>query len=229
GSQAYTLSVTTPTITLSPATLPGGVRSVAYPATTLAAAGGTAPYTFTVTTGMLPTGLMLSPSGLLSGTPTAGGTFTFTVTATDANGFTGMQQYTITVSTTAPPTLKSIALTGPGGTPPPTTLKVGQSVAITATGTFSDGSTQNLSTQVQWSSSNATVAKVDTTGTVTGESPGTATISATLNGVSQSFTVTVGAPTPIGITVQPAPASRPSGMGIMPPGSPAPAAAPVGR
>ena len=229
GSQAYTLTVTAPTITLSPTTLPGGVKGIAYPATTLTAAGGTAPYTVTVTTGTLPAGLTLSPSGVLSGTPTAGGAFTFTVTATDANRFTGMQQYTITVSTTAPPMLKSITLTGPGGTPPPATLKVGQNVAITATGTYSDGSTQNLSTQVQWSSSNAQVAMVDTTGKVTGESPGTVTITATLNGVSQTFTVTVVPPTPIGITVAPAPASRPSGVSIASPGSSAPAAAPVGR
>jgi len=231
GTQQYTITVTVtaPTITLSPTTLPSGVKGGAYPATTLAAAGGTAPYTFAVTVGMLPPGLTLTPAGALSGTPSATGSFTFTVQATDANGFTGMHQYTITVSTTAPPTLKSIAFTGPGGTPPPATLKVGQNVAITATGTYSDGSTQNLSTQVQWSSSNAQVAMVDATGKVTGESPGTATISATLNGVTQTFTVTVGAPTPIGITVQPAPASRPSGVGITSPGTLAPAAAPVGR
>jgi len=232
GMQQYTITVSTaapPTITLSPTTLPSGVKGVPYPATTLAAAGGTAPYTFAVTVGMLPPGLTLTPAGALSGTPSATGSFTFTVQATDANGFTGMHQYTITVSTTAPPTLKSITLTGPNGTPPPATLKVGQMMQITATGTFSDGSTQNLNGQVIWSSTTPTIAKVDTTGKVTGESPGTATISATLNGVTQTFTVTVGAPTPIGITVQPAPASRPSGVGITSPGALAPAAAPVGR
>jgi len=225
----FSLMNIAPTITLSPTTLPGGVKGIAYPATTLTAAGGTAPYTFSVTTGMLPTGLTLSSGGLLSGNPTAGGTFTFTVTATDANGFTGMQQYTITVSTTAPPTLKSIAFTGPNGTPPPATLKVGQNVAITATGTYSDGSTQNLTGQVQWSSSNAQVAMVDANGKVTGESPGTVTITATLNGVTQTITVTVVPPTPIGITVQPAPASRPGGAKTTGSSAPAPAPLPLGR
>ncbi len=87
---------------------------------------------------------------------------------------------------------------------------------------------QDLTTQVQWSSDNPNIAKVDAMGTVTGESPGTATITATLNGVTQSFMVTIGAPTPIGITVQPAPASRASGASVAP-GSSAPTAVPTGR
>jgi hypothetical protein len=51
----------------------------------IVAAGGTAPYSFSVTSGSLPSGLTLSPSGLLSGSPTAGpGTWTFTVTVADS-------------------------------------------------------------------------------------------------------------------------------------------------
>lgn len=49
--------------------------------------GGTAPYTFAVASGALPPGLTLSASGLLSGTPTASGQFTFTVSATDSTTF----------------------------------------------------------------------------------------------------------------------------------------------
>jgi hypothetical protein len=52
----------------------------------LVAAGGKPPYAWTVTAGDLPAGITLdSASGTLSGTPTAAGTFTFTVQATDAN------------------------------------------------------------------------------------------------------------------------------------------------
>jgi len=143
---------------------------------------------------------------------------------------TGAPSTPFTITAPAAPTLKSIAFTGPNGTPLPTTLKVGQMVQITAIGTFSDGSTQNVTGQVQWSTSNAQIVKVDAGGTVTGESPGgPVTITATLNGVPQTVMFTVGAPTPIGITVQPAPASRPSGVGITSPGALAPAAAPVGR
>lgn len=48
------------------------------------ATGGTPPYTFAITGGSLPPGLTMSAAGLISGTPTAAGTFTFTVTVTDA-------------------------------------------------------------------------------------------------------------------------------------------------
>jgi len=51
----------------------------------LAAVGGFTPYTFSVAAGSsLPAGLTLSASGLLSGTPTTAGTFSFTVQAADA-------------------------------------------------------------------------------------------------------------------------------------------------
>jgi len=66
--------------------LPAGSVSAggAYPSTTLAASGGTAPYTCLVTSGALPTGLNLSGSGTISGSPTTAGTFNFTVTVTDS-------------------------------------------------------------------------------------------------------------------------------------------------
>jgi uncharacterized repeat protein (TIGR03803 family) len=95
GSQQYTLRVC-PLITLSPATLPDGVIGSLY-SQTISAAGGTGPCAFSVTAGGLPVGLTLSQAGALSGTPTQGGSFTFTVTATDANGCSGSYEYTINV------------------------------------------------------------------------------------------------------------------------------------
>lgn len=56
---------------------------------TVSATGGTEPYTFAVTDGTFPPGLTLSESGAVSGVPTGGGEYTFTVTATDAVGATG--------------------------------------------------------------------------------------------------------------------------------------------
>jgi hypothetical protein len=56
---------------------------------TLSVTDGTAPYTYEVTSGTFPPGLTLSESGDLSGVPTGGGEYTFTVTATDADGLTG--------------------------------------------------------------------------------------------------------------------------------------------
>lgn len=103
GSRAYTLAVTTPpTLTLAPSVLPGASVGVSY-TQTLTASGGTPPYTFACTTGRLPDGLSLGADGVLSGSPTAVGTSAFTITATDANRFTGNQSYTFAV--TSPSTL----------------------------------------------------------------------------------------------------------------------------
>src|SRR5947199_73639 len=75
-TQAFSLTITAPTIAVAPGTLPGGVKNIAYiPNTTLTATGGTAPYTFMVTTGTLPPGLNLASNGTLTGTPTATGAF----------------------------------------------------------------------------------------------------------------------------------------------------------
>lgn len=77
--------------------LPDGYRSIAYSAT-LAATGGVAPYTFSITAGALPTGLALNAgSGAITGTPTASGTFTPTFTVTDVNGKAGSKALSLTV------------------------------------------------------------------------------------------------------------------------------------
>ncbi|MER2176322.1 MAG: autotransporter domain-containing protein, partial [Stenotrophomonas maltophilia] len=102
-TQAYTLSVAAPVLTLTPATLPAGLFANAYQQL-LSTSGGTAPYTYAVTTGALPGGLALATSGALTGTPTAAGAFAFTVTATDALGFTGTRDYTVQVTQRPDPT-----------------------------------------------------------------------------------------------------------------------------
>ncbi|MFV0458314.1 MAG: putative Ig domain-containing protein [Actinomycetales bacterium] len=86
-----------PTITVTPATLPAGTLGSAY-SQTLTASGGTSPYEFYEYDGRLPTGLTLTTAGLLSGTPTATGSFTFTVDAFDADSFQGSRTYTIAVN-----------------------------------------------------------------------------------------------------------------------------------
>ena len=79
--------------------LTGGTTGIPY-SKTIAAAAGTAPYTFAVTSGALPTSLTLNSStGVLSGTPTVTGTFTFTVTATmTTGGYIGSQAFSIVIA-----------------------------------------------------------------------------------------------------------------------------------
>jgi hypothetical protein len=81
---------------ISPVTLPAPTAGVHY-SRALTAAGGSAPYTFSVASGALPAGLSLSSGGVLSGTPTTAGTNTATIHATDAHGFVGTRQYTLRV------------------------------------------------------------------------------------------------------------------------------------
>ena len=101
-SQSYTFTVNAPSLTLTPATLPQGKVAVAYTQTTLSASGGSAPYTYAVTSGSLPAGLTLSPAGVVSGTPTAAGSFNVTVTATDKFNFQGAQAYVVVIGQEVP-------------------------------------------------------------------------------------------------------------------------------
>ena len=82
---AYETQVTCNTVTVNPSSLPNGTIGVGY-TQTITATGGTAPYTFAVTVGTLPAGLTLASDGTLSGIPTATGSSTFTVTATNSVG-----------------------------------------------------------------------------------------------------------------------------------------------
>jgi hypothetical protein len=85
-SQQLTIVVSSLAITTT-SPLPPGTVGTLYdsPGLQFTASGGTGNDTWTVATGStLPAGLSLSSAGLLSGTPTAGGTFTFGITATDS-------------------------------------------------------------------------------------------------------------------------------------------------
>lgn len=76
---------------------PEGDEDLAYTGYTVTADGGTAPYTFAVTSGVLPPGLSMSTAGVISGTPTVAGTYDFVVTATDADDDTAAREFTIVV------------------------------------------------------------------------------------------------------------------------------------
>ena len=90
-SQAFTWTITAPSIVLSPATLPAATDGVSYSAQIIGSAG-TAPYnSFVITGGALPPGLTMSSSGLITGTPTAAGSFSFSLTADDSTTGPGMR------------------------------------------------------------------------------------------------------------------------------------------
>jgi hypothetical protein len=80
--------------------LKGGTTGAAY-RETITAQCGTAAYTFAVTSGALPTGTSMTSGGVISGTPSVAATASFTVTVTDALGFTGSQSFSITISAPA--------------------------------------------------------------------------------------------------------------------------------
>jgi uncharacterized protein YhjY with autotransporter beta-barrel domain len=121
-STPFSVTVTAPAIHITPTTLSAGTYGVAYPHAALAASGGSAPYTFAVTSGVLPTGITVSNAGVLGGTPTQAGTFNFAVTATDsstgAGPYSGAQALSLVIAAPAPPTAAAKSVTVPFNSPP---------------------------------------------------------------------------------------------------------------
>ncbi len=76
-------------------------------------------------------------------------------------------------------------------TPANPSIVAGSSQPFTATGTYSDGTTQNLTSQVTWTSSNSSVATINASGIASGLAGGTSSIKAALSSVSGSTTLTV--------------------------------------
>jgi uncharacterized protein (TIGR03118 family) len=172
-SQQYSV-VINPAVGLTPATLPFGSVGVAYDQT-IAATGGTGDSTLAVTnlSGSIP-GLTIPSGGTdslsLSGTPTAAGTVTFTVTATDSLGSSFARNYTLTVS----------ALSIVPGTLPTGTAGVAYSATLTA-----EGGSGNTTLTVSKLSGTIPGLNVPTSGTNTLSIGGTPTGTGTI-----TFTVT---------------------------------------
>lgn len=102
GEQAYSITVAAPTIAITPTSLPSRIAGTAGYSESISASGGVGPYIFTKSAGTLPPGLALASNGALTGTPSTAGTYNFTVTATDANGFTGTRAYTVSIAAGPP-------------------------------------------------------------------------------------------------------------------------------
>ncbi|MBH1964723.1 MAG: hypothetical protein I8H77_10335, partial [Comamonadaceae bacterium] len=125
------LSCVTVAVSVNPFTLSSGTYSVPLTPQQISATsanGGTAPYSFAVTAGVLPIGLSLSTAGVLSGTPGAAGSFNFTVRATSANGFSGSRAYTLVIAQRAQ------TITGFAASPAAPVFAPGGTFALAATG-----------------------------------------------------------------------------------------------
>ena len=148
GTASFSAVIAGPTLTVSTTSLPAGALTATYSAT-LAATGGSAPYTWTVTG--LPNGLSASSSGAITGTPTALGVFTVSVTVKDSVGATAPASLSLTVNP-APVTITTTGITPPvigtsfsvgfsatGGTPPYTWTAAGlpNGVTMSSNGTLS--------------------------------------------------------------------------------------------
>ncbi|MBO1269590.1 Ig domain-containing protein [Arthrobacter cavernae] len=98
-----TINQARPLVITSPPQLPAGTVGAAY-AVGVFADGGTTPYTWAQTAGTLPPGLALQASpGRIQGTPSAAGTFSFTLRVNDSAGQSATGTFSITVNAPAPP------------------------------------------------------------------------------------------------------------------------------
>ena len=101
-SPAKTVAVATPLkgFDVTTTSLPAATVDAPYSAS-LTATGGTAPYTWSVSSGALPVGLSLTPQGILAGRPTAAGSSTFAVTVLDSGNHVAQGSLTL-VATVSP-------------------------------------------------------------------------------------------------------------------------------
>ncbi len=104
----FTLSINAPLVFAAPSALPNGQVGLTYAATSSTTTGGTAPITWSASG--LPGGLAVSPSGQLTGSPTAAGAFNVTFAARDAVG--AMVSRTLSLSIAA-----RLAISGPATLP----------------------------------------------------------------------------------------------------------------
>ena len=141
------------------------------------------------------------------------------VAVVDSQGFVtaigqGVTQVSATyegVTGATPVTVGQPALLSITVSPNQSSLPIGESARLSATGSLSDGSTQDLTQSATWSSSVVSIARVNAQGVVIGMGAGVAQLSAAYQGVTGSASVTVGAPALLSITVSPNQTSLPLG------------------
>jgi hypothetical protein len=173
-SSTLILSVTAqaPALVITSTTLPSAIAGSASYSSSLKASGGTAPYTWSITSDSLPSGLSLATTtGIVSGTPTATGVFTFTVAVTDAESPAQSTSGKISLSVMAAPlTITSTLPSGTDGTAYSAPLKVSGGTPAYTWSITSGSLPAGLSLS-------ATTGVISGTPTVSGTSSFTATVS----------------------------------------------------
>src|SRR5437588_5917156 len=98
GTQSYTVTIAPPVAITTASPLTGGVINEPY-SQTFAATGGNGLYTnwHFAAGSAAPPGLTLTTAGVLSGTPTAMGAYTFTVVVNDTFGGGGFQTFKLVI------------------------------------------------------------------------------------------------------------------------------------
>jgi|GEM_PF-3119048 len=101
-TQAYTINALCPLLDVLPQILTNGFVGAPY-SQPVALSAGPGPFVYSLVAGSLPPGLSFTntANGYLTGTPTAGGSYTFTVRIANANGCYGQQVYTVTIGCSA--------------------------------------------------------------------------------------------------------------------------------
>src|SRR6185312_5980448 len=133
-SALVTINITAPRLAITALTPVSATAGTPY-SQPLLATGGTAPYQWSITAGQLPAGLILSPaSGIISGTPTASGTTSFTATVTDSSNpvQTASLSTSLVVNAAQAPLVKPLAVVVPGALSG--TVGSSYSVTLSATG-----------------------------------------------------------------------------------------------
>ena len=182
GSAALTVQAATRTVTsisVTPATASIAVGATQqFTATATYNDGTTANVSTTATWTSSATSIVtISTSGVA--TAVAAGQATITATYQGKSGSAGF------AAVATKPTVTSVAVT-----PSSASLQVGGTQQFTATATYSDGTTANVSTTATWTSSATSIATVSATGLATAIAAGQATVTATYQGKSGSATLT---------------------------------------
>lgn len=118
-------------------------------------------------------------------------------------GVATLQVSSGSVNATTNLNVASAALVSIAISPASATIAVGTSQQYQATGTYSDGSTQNVTGFVAWSSATTTVATINGAGLVLSISQGSTTVSANFEAISASVPLTIGPPSLISLSITP--------------------------